>query len=278
MKLFFYAVVSLILISGPIYGMHKNQKDLDSKLLGAVFERRPLKEIYDLVSQGANVNATYKQFGFVTPLMGAVDNGNLDIIKFLLDKKADMYAYDLYSHEVLTYIYGGASYNIRRTKPDQIIKLFLDHGYPVNRRIDQVRDTLLHKAIIFRDCNSVKLLLERGAYSFLKNELGESPVDKAIGRGHCLFILAKSGIQASKGILQANRKIINDPDESGNTLLHHAVLAGDDAWVAYLLSMGADPTIKNKSGLTPLELAIEIGGPSLKRIVGIFTRAVTPNN
>lgn len=46
----------------------------------------------------------------------------------------------------------------------------------------------------------------------------------------------------------------------GNTLLHHAVLFGNESSIKALLDLGANPVIRNKDGKTPLELAKSIGG------------------
>jgi ankyrin repeat protein len=48
-------------------------------------------------------------------------------------------------------------------------------------------------------------------------------------------------------------------NNTGNTALHAAVTRGD-AVVKYLASRGATLTLKNKAGLTPLDLALGRGG------------------
>ena len=50
---------------------------------------------------------------------------------------------------------------------------------------------------------------------------------------------------------------INEQDEAGkNTLLHHAILKGNQKMVQGLLNKGANPNIQNIGGNTPLHLAV----------------------
>lgn len=57
------------------------------------------------------------------------------------------------------------------------------------------------------------------------------------------------------------KEIANRVDTAGNTPLHNAVLGRNPQAIKILLSMQADPSIKNKQGQTPLDLAV-IKGPT----------------
>lgn len=50
---------------------------------------------------------------------------------------------------------------------------------------------------------------------------------------------------------------VNTANEQGNTPLHWAALTGKTAVVELLLGHGADPMLKNKSGRTPLDEAMQ---------------------
>jgi hypothetical protein len=60
---------------------------------------------------------------------------------------------------------------------------------------------------------------------------------------------------------EIRKQIANRLDAAGNTPLHNAVLGRNLQAVRILLSMQADPSIKNKQGQTPLDLAA-IKGPN----------------
>ncbi len=61
-------------------------------------------------------------------------------------------------------------------------------------------------------------------------------------------------------LISTNDLDINKPDKGGNTLLHLAVLSGNESSVKAILDLEPDPTIKNKQGKTPLQLAKTLGG------------------
>ena len=46
---------------------------------------------------------------------------------------------------------------------------------------------------------------------------------------------------------------------TGDTGLHIVVARSDVLWVRFLLQRGADPNIRNKKGMTPLQLATAMG-------------------
>jgi ankyrin repeat protein len=64
---------------------------------------------------------------------------------------------------------------------------------------------------------------------------------------------------------------IHDPNYQGpfgNTLLHSAVVSGDIDEVRRLLSAGADPTIANRDGKTPLDAASLFGHQEIEELLG----------
>jgi ankyrin repeat protein len=54
----------------------------------------------------------------------------------------------------------------------------------------------------------------------------------------------------------------------GNTLLHGAVVSGDVREARRLLAAGADPSIPNRDGRTPLQVAVILGHTDLYRALG----------
>lgn len=73
-------------------------------------------------------------------------------------------------------------------------------------------------------------------------------------------IKERDGDKATDMLSQPGTQIVNTRDiTSGDTGLHIVVSKSDLLWVRFLLQRGADPNIRNKKGLTPLQLATAMG-------------------
>lgn len=70
----------------------------------------------------------------------------------------------------------------------------------------------------------------------------------------------RDGDAATDMLNKPGTQIINSRDlTSGDTGLHISVQRMDGLWVRFLLQRGADPNIRNKRGVTPLQLATSLG-------------------
>jgi len=66
----------------------------------------------------------------------------------------------------------------------------------------------------------------------------------------------REGDKATEFLRKPGSTIVNTRDiTNGDTGLHIVVARSDLLWVRFLLQNGADPNIRNKKGLTPLQLA-----------------------
>lgn len=66
----------------------------------------------------------------------------------------------------------------------------------------------------------------------------------------------RDGDKATDMLNRPGTQIVNTRDiSSGDTGLHIAVQRGDLLWVRFLLQRGGDPNIRNKKGITPIQLA-----------------------
>ncbi len=70
----------------------------------------------------------------------------------------------------------------------------------------------------------------------------------------------RDGDKATDLLSQPGSTIVNTRDiTSGETGLHVVVARSDALWIRFLLQRGADPNIRNKKGVTPLQLATAMG-------------------
>ncbi len=70
----------------------------------------------------------------------------------------------------------------------------------------------------------------------------------------------RDGDKATEMLNKPGTQIVNSRDlTNGDTGLHMVVERGDILWVRFLLQRGADPNIRNKRGIAPLQLATSLG-------------------
>jgi ankyrin repeat protein len=94
----------------------------------------------------------------------------------------------------------------------------------------------------------VEALLARGAGVNARNSTGATPLHDAALAGNA---------DLARLLIEKGAQVDARDGESGATPLHHAASWGRAAVVRLLLEKGADPTLRNKSGKTPLDLARE---------------------
>ncbi|KAJ6786444.1 hypothetical protein PWT90_03329 [Aphanocladium album] len=128
--------------------------------------------------------------------------------------------------------------------------------------VDNAGNNLLHE-LCFRvnnnlrnqalDMHLIKLLSDAGLDMSGKNQAGHTPLHLL-----CTVTCPSGGSRLASEIplIYAIRDAddINVPDANGNTPLHIASVF-EDSWCKWLLDAGADPTLRNHDGMTPLHLA-----------------------
>jgi ankyrin repeat protein len=110
--------------------------------------------------------------------------------------------------------------------------------------------TALHRAAYGGKGEIAQVLLDAGARMNVKDAQGFTPLHWAVYES-----LLIPGAQDVAKLLVVRGADINARDKEGSTPLYWAVWQGNPDLADFLLAHGADPAIKGKGNLTPLELA-----------------------
>ena len=236
-----------------------------------------------LLKKGADVNSINEDK--VTPLHLAARTQERDLVQLLLKHGADVNAKDCNNNTPLATVarqFNGSPEiaELLLTKDAivetadwdgfapmhgacecgnlSIFRLLMKHGANPKAR-DNIGETPLHKAL--RDSNTpveiVKELIEHGADINEQDEYSQAP----------LYEAAVSGSATVVGILLAAGAEINDDDLWGTTALHAAAAGGHRDAVVCLAESGANLTAADKQGKTPLAVAAREGKVEVVRLL-----------
>jgi ankyrin repeat protein len=137
--------------------------------------------------------------------------------------------------------------------------------FPASLRLINTRDeggsgfTALHWAAQSGDKKTLELLLRSGADPNLIDANGFAPLHIAAGENHLhlLDLLIKEGVNIDLRCSAWN----------GGTCLHYACIWEETDLLQKLLKAGADKTLADDHGKTPLDYCRETGNPDLEAIV-----------
>ncbi|WP_353272741.1 ankyrin repeat domain-containing protein [Wolbachia endosymbiont (group A) of Urophora cardui] len=208
--------------------LKKAQLDLDKELLTAV-QDGDLNKVEGLANQGAGLNT--KGSNDWTLLHFAVFSNKFDIVKFLLDKNANIKAKDVYGN---TPLHVAAQYDSKL----EIVEFLLDRNASGINDVNNNGSTPLHLAIQGNKPSTVKLLLNKGANINAKDKDGKTPLDLAVQEGYT-------------DIIQIIEQVQSDLDKE----LLTAVQNGDLNKVKSLISRNANVNTRDKYSWTPLHWA-----------------------
>lgn len=198
-------------------------QDLGKQLLAACWQDNKA-EIERLLDQGADINTSDKQGGGNTPLSVAAFRGQIEIVKLLLSR--------------------GANVNIgtplaAASRHLEIARLLLEHGADVNG-IDGMKRTALFSACTAGNLRVCELLLSHKADVNWKDFAGETPLWFARDQEVMKFLIARGAD-------------VNARDKSGNTVINREFPDDNPEIIALLIKSGVDfRSRKRSNGASPL--------------------------
>lgn len=219
-------------------GADPNYRENDRALLAWAAQNGNLEVVKLLVDAKADVNSV-DGIGH-TPLIRAIETQQIEIVTYLLEKKADPNAKDREGQPVLVFA-------VKSRKPE-IAKAVIDAGADVkyvapdgnSPALEVAQEGLPESALMIKVLADAKANLDASNAAY-------TPLYYAVDQGY------KEIVQA---LLDGGANP-NGKTESGSLPIHEAVERVDI--LEMLLNKKADPNSVNGSGATPLIVAIENG-------------------
>jgi len=234
-----------------------------------------------LLDAKADVSMTEPEFN-VTPLLTAIYNDHWDLAALLVERGSSTKEGALFlavEMKNLDY-FGNHPRKALTSKMDELdfIKFLLDRGVDPNGSLTaklpprQTQSPVLTgngmtpfiRAARSGDVVTMQLLLDHGADPKLtSNDQTNAIIAAATGMGARFA----GGEEKPEGESLAAMKLalakgvdVNAINDKGNTALHGAAVRGANQIVQFLFDNGAKLDVKNKTGRTPLDLALGVGG------------------
>jgi ankyrin repeat protein len=204
-----------------------------------------------LVERGANIHATASDSGG-TALHYAAEEGHKEVVVYLLDNGADPMHLD---QSGWTPLIGACVRGDLR-----LVLLLLEHvgGQGLETR-DICGHTVLQLAVFGRQEEVAAELLRHGARAGTVDNCGISTLRTAVGSGHVGVMKLLVGTLGTPAL--------DERDDKGKSLMHHAAYSAKDEMMAYLLGKGLRPSITDNDGMTPLMDGAKRSGSETLRVL-----------
>ena len=203
--------------------------------LFAAVKNNNIKELKSLLDKGADVNAYDDDSDHV--LINAALYASADCMKLLLEKKANPNLKNMFGQTPLMY----CTHDIGR------MKLLLQYGADINAKSNSGNTPLLIACIGYGQYENLKFLIDKGADPLARNNNKETS----------LMRVAQSGDTMTVHLLIGKGVVVNE-NPWGYTALMYAARYANWPCVFSLLDNGADPNKADTvSGQSPLLWAAE---------------------
>ncbi|MFL6449290.1 MAG: ankyrin repeat domain-containing protein [Bryobacteraceae bacterium] len=196
-----------------------------------------VEEVTRLLDAGADPNALDPLGG--TPLLTACWSGHASIVSLLLSRGANVNA---------VHREAGATaleYAVLKGRPD-IVELLLAAGATVGKRYRNGQ-TVLHLAAARVSVPVLNELISANAELTATDEFGDTPLDEAVLHGRT---------EAVRSLLDHGASVHYVHSADGRGALHEACVKGYSEIVELLIARGADTALRDRSGQSPLDLAL----------------------
>jgi ankyrin repeat protein len=229
----------------------------------------------------SNVNCNGEDSAGRTAMALAAANGNQEIVEFLLLQGADPNLKDNQSRGALHHAAWGGH--------DDMVKSLLDYDTEVNA-LDNCEQAALHLAAERASTSVVRLLLAKGANANAKSRDGQTALHRAAwgGSRDVVKLLCKSGadpfardsfnnkpwqVAAEKGHESIVETLLEEEESIKDELISQKkglIFASQKGYTAIanaLLNKGAEPTVTDQEGLTPLHWAAKRGDHAMVELL-----------
>lgn len=214
----------------------------------------PSEKVLKIVKTGVNVNQIDQVSGSVALHLGIV-NGNLDTVKVLLSHGSDI---DLRDGE-------GKTPLIKAIESGHLID-FLVYSQANPNIPDNEGNTALMWAVQSMDSNAIQVLLDSTRDGISKHHVDVNR--RNLRRETALHLIAgKPELNKVLSSILDQQAMLDVQDNQGKTPLIIAVEYGNRFAVQVFLDKGADPSIKDSSGVTAKDMAILKGFKDIEALI-----------